>query len=141
MSRQRRSGCPIASALDLLGDRWTLVLIRDFLTGKRAYSELLASPERIPTNILADRLRRLETWGVIERRATRDRPGRPRYALTKKGADLLPVLQQLCRWGNRYVEGSWRPPAYFMQERPVEALRRLARKEAGRAHAARPTPR
>jgi DNA-binding HxlR family transcriptional regulator len=113
------------------------VLVRDLLTGKRAYSALLASPEGIPTNILADRLRRLETWGVIERRAARDRPGRPSYALTKKGADLLPVLQQLCRWGNRYIEGSWRPPAYFMAERPLDALRRLAREEAERGRAPR----
>jgi DNA-binding HxlR family transcriptional regulator len=127
MSRERRSGCPIASALDLVGDRWTLVLVRDLLTGKRAYNEFLASPEGIPTNILADRLRRLEAWGVIERRAPPGRPGRPVYVLTEKGADLLPVLQQLCRWGNRHVEGSWRPPAYFMKERPRDALRRLAR--------------
>jgi DNA-binding HxlR family transcriptional regulator len=126
MARQRRSGCPIASALDLLGDRWTLVLVRDLLTGKRAYNEFRASPEGIPTNILAERLRRLEEWGLVERRASRARAGRHVYVLTRKGADLLPVLQQLCRWGNRYVEGSWRPPAYFMRESPQEALRRLA---------------
>ena len=127
MSRQSRSGCPIASALDLIGDRWTLVVVRDLLTGKRAYKEFLASPEGIPTNILADRLRHLEAGGVVERRASDERAGRHVYALTKKGADLLPILQQLCRWGNRYVADSWRAPPYFMKEAPSDALRRLAR--------------
>ena len=128
MSRLRRSGCPIASTLDVIGDRWTLVVVRDLLTGKRAFKEFLASPEGIPTNILSDRLRRLETWELIERRASDDRAGRHVYSLTRKGADLLPVLQELCRWGNRYVEETWRPPRYFMKEAPGDALRRLARK-------------
>ena len=128
MSKQSRSGCPIASTLDVIGDRWTLVVVRDLLTGKRAFKEFLASPERIPTNILTDRLRRLEAWGVIERRASDERASRHLYSLTKKGADLLPVLQALCRWGNRYVEGTWRPPPYFMREGPSEALRRLVQR-------------
>jgi DNA-binding HxlR family transcriptional regulator len=128
VSKRRRSGCPIASTLEVIGDRWTLVLLRDLVTGKQAFKEFAASPERIPTNILADRLRQLQAWGLVERRVSEGRAGRYVYVLTKKGAELLPVLQELCRWGNRYLEDTWRPPAYFMRERPSDALRRLARK-------------
>jgi DNA-binding HxlR family transcriptional regulator len=64
-----RSRCPIANALDLLGDRWTLLVVRDLLfTGRVRFKELLASPENIPTNILADRLRRLEDSGIVDKR-------------------------------------------------------------------------
>ncbi len=63
--RSRRSACPMACTLDIVGDRWTLLVIRDLLTGKKRYSDFLASPEKIPTNILADRLRRLEREGLV----------------------------------------------------------------------------
>ena len=129
MPIQDRSGCPIASALELLGDRWTLVVLRDLLTGKRTYKEFLESPEAISTNILADRLRRLDEWGLVERRLYRERPERFAYELTKKGADLLPTLQALCRWGNRYIEDTWRPPTYFMRDSPSELLQRLVRQK------------
>jgi len=126
---QDRSGCPIASALELLGDRWTLVVLRDLLTGKRTYKEFLESPEAISTNILADRLRRLDEWGLVERRLYREKPERLAYELTQKGADLLPTLQALCRWGNRYIEDTWRPPTYFMRDSPSELLQRLVRQK------------
>ncbi len=129
MPIQDRSGCPIASALELLGDRWTLVVLRDHLTGKRTYKEFLESPEAISTNILADRLRRLDEWGLVERRLYREKPERLAYELTQKGADLLPTLQALCRWGNRYIEDTWRPPTYFMRDSPSELLQRLARQK------------
>ncbi len=129
MPIQDRSGCPIASALELLGDRWTLVVLRDLLTGKRTYKEFLESPEAISTNILADRLRRLNEWGLVERRLYREKPERLAYELTQKGADLLPTLQALCRWGNRYIEDTWRPPTYFMRDSPSELLQRLVRQK------------
>lgn len=129
MPIQDRSGCPIASALELLGDRWTLVVLRDLLTGKRTYKEFLESPEAISTNILADRLRRLDEWGLVERRVYREKPERLAYELTQKGADLLPTLQALCRWGNRYIEDTWRPPTYFMRDSPSELLQRLVRQK------------
>ena len=129
MPIQDRSGCPIASALELLGDRWTLVVLRDLLTGKRTYKEFLESPEAISTNILADRLRRLDEWGLVERRPYREKPERLAYELTQKGADLLPTLQALCRWGNRYIEDTWRPPTYFMRDSPSELLQRLVRQK------------
>lgn len=113
--RQARSGCPIASTLDLVGDRWSLVIVRDMLTGKRRFAEFLASPERITTNILADRLAMLETAGLVAKMPYQMRPTRYDYALTEAGTGLLPVLQQICRWANRHIPGTWTPPAGFME--------------------------
>lgn len=109
----RRSRCPIAGALDLLGDRWTLLVVRDLLLyDKRRFAEFLASPERIATNILADRLERLDRCGVIERRKYADRPAREEYHPTARGRDLAPVLRELIRWGQCHVSGTaTRPPA------------------------------
>ena len=110
----RRSGCPIAATLDLLGDRWSLVIVRDLLTGKRRFGEFLASPEGIPTNILAARLKRLEAAGLIARRPYQTRPPRHEYRLTSDGEALLPVLQEICRWANRHLPDTWVPPESFM---------------------------
>jgi DNA-binding HxlR family transcriptional regulator len=107
----RRSRCPIACALDLLGDRWTLVVVRDLLLfGKRRFTELLASGEGISTNILSERLERLEAAGLVERRPYQRHPPRDEYHLTLKGRDLFPVLRELVRWGNRHLPGTYRPP-------------------------------
>jgi DNA-binding HxlR family transcriptional regulator len=65
----RRSACPVANTLDIVGDKWSMLIVRDMRHGKRTYGELARSPEGIPTNILADRLRRLEEAGIIERAA------------------------------------------------------------------------
>ena len=109
----RRSLCPIATTLDIIGDKWTLVVVRDLLTGKRRYGEFLTSPEGIPTNILADRLKRLELEGLVEKRPYQQRPLRNEYLLTDKGTRLLPVLQEICRWGNRHFPGTWTPPVAY----------------------------
>src|SRR5262245_16830376 len=106
-----RSKCPIAGALDLVGDRWTLLVMRDLLLyDKRRFAELLASPERIATNILADRLERLEQCGLVERRAYSERPLREEYLPTGRGRDLAPVLRELIRWGQRHVPGTAKKP-------------------------------
>lgn len=117
MDRSGRSGCPIAATLDLVGDRWTMVLVRDMLTGKARYAEFLASPERITTNILADRLNRMEADGLISKQPYQKRPVRYEYRLTEKGEALLPVLQDICRWGNRFIPDTWVPPKSFMERR------------------------
>lgn len=114
MNREPRSGCPIASTLDIVGDRWTLVILRDLFTGKSRFSQFLASPERITTNILTDRLAAMETAGLVTKSAYQDRPTRYGYALTHKGEALLPVLQEMCRWGNAHILETWTPPASFM---------------------------
>lgn len=99
----RRSSCPVACALDLAGDKWTLLVVRDLLRGRRTYGELAASPEGIPTNILAERLRRLEEGGLVEARPYQERPVRYAYALTQKGLGLKDVLTALARWGKRHI--------------------------------------
>lgn len=112
-----RSGCPIATTLDLVGDRWSLVIVRDMLTGKKRFGEFLASPEGIPTNILADRLKRMGEAGLISRAPYQKHPVRHEYALTRKGLSLLPVLQAMCRWANRHFPDTWTPPESFMKRR------------------------
>jgi len=102
---RRRSGCPLNASVEMLGDRWSLLIIRDMmLRGSRTYKEFLNSYERIATNILADRLRRLENYGII---ATERDPSDGRkliYRLTPKGIDLAPVLTEMVLWAARHEE-------------------------------------
>lgn len=98
-----RSHCPINFVLETFGDKWTLLVIRDLMfKGKRRYSEFLASDEGISTNILADRLQRLERSGVIEKRVDPDHQARSIYRLTQKGRDLLPVMLEITAWSGKY---------------------------------------
>ena len=121
--REFRSGCPLACALDLIGDKWSLVVVRDMMLGKRKYREFLGSPEGIPTNILADRLKSLEGQGIVRRRRYQAHPVRHEYALTRKGAELLPVLQQFVIWARKHVPGRWgAPPKGFFDATPAELL-------------------
>lgn len=121
-----RSSCPIANALDLLGDRWTLLVIRDLLfVGKRRFGEFLTSPEGIPTNILTDRLRRLEESGVVTKVPYQLRPARHEYQLTAKGRDLFPVLRALMEWARDHVPGVALPPPGVL-ERYEASLRKLS---------------
>lgn len=105
----RRSDCPIANVLDVVGDKWTFLVIRDLRLGKRTYGELLDSPEGIPTNILADRLKRLEESGIIESKPYQERPARYAYTLTKKGEELGEVLLAMLHWGKRHIKGTRMP--------------------------------
>ena len=102
----KRSSCAIANSLDLVGDKWSLLVVRDLLHGKSTYGELAASPEGIPTNILADRLKRLEGAGIIASSPYQERPVRYAYTLTKKGTALGEVLLALVRWGKEYIPGT-----------------------------------
>jgi DNA-binding HxlR family transcriptional regulator len=115
-----RSGCPLAGALDILGDAWTLLVLRDLLFyDKHRFADFLASPEGISTNILAERLKRLERCGLVERRRYQERPPRDEYYLTARGHDLLPVLRELIRWGKAHVPGvAQKPPASFVRVAP-----------------------
>jgi DNA-binding HxlR family transcriptional regulator len=106
MQDTRRSDCPAACALDIAGDKWTLLIVRDLLRGRQTYGELAASPERIPTNILASRLQRMESAGLIEAKPYQQRPVRYAYTLTRKGRELSEVLATLARWGRRHIHGT-----------------------------------
>jgi DNA-binding HxlR family transcriptional regulator len=114
-----RSICPVASALDLLGDKWTLLVVRDLLYFDRhRFGELLAGGEAIATNILAERLERLEAAGVVVRRRYQERPPRNDYHLTAKGRALRPVLLEMVRWGSRHIAGTMQPPPGFLDRPP-----------------------
>jgi DNA-binding HxlR family transcriptional regulator len=119
-----RSKCPIAGALDLLGDRWTLLVMRDVLFyEKHRFAEFLTSPERIASNILADRLERLERCGLVERRRYLERPVREEYRPTAKGIDLIPVLRELIRWGKHHVPGTAKHPPPGVSKRTLRLTR------------------
>jgi len=109
-SRARRSRCPVACTLDVLGDRWSLLVVRDIVRGKRRYAEFQSSPEGIPTNILADRLKRLTEQGVIRSHRYSQHPPRVEYALTEKGEELRPILRAMVDWGVRHAGGRTPPP-------------------------------
>src|SRR5438874_4586509 len=95
----RRSPCPVAFSLDIFGDRWTLLVIRDLFFGRSRFKEFAASPEGIPTNILTDRLERLLARGIIEQIPAEDGTKRLAYRLTAKGKALGPVLKAMRNWG------------------------------------------
>lgn len=114
LPREPRSGCPIATTLDIVGDRWTLVILRDMVNGKQRFSEFLDGPEQIATNVLTARLALIEAAGLATRQAYQQRPKRFEYALTSKGRDFLPVLQEICRWANKHYPETWTPPPSFM---------------------------
>ena len=95
----RRSPCPVACSLDIFGDRWTLLVIRDLFLGRARFKDFAASPEGIPTNILTERLERLLTRGIIEQMPAEDGTKRMAYRLTKKGKALGPMLRAMRDWG------------------------------------------
>jgi len=106
MSESRRSNCPIAVSLDLLGDRWTLLVLRDMVfRGHRYFQQFAASPEGIATNTLAERLARLESAGVIEKEPDPDDGRRHRYTLTEEGLAAIPLLIDLIVWGAKLDPG------------------------------------
>lgn len=112
-----RSSCPIANVLDILGDKWTLLVVRDLLfLGKHRYGEFQSSDESIPTNILADRLKRLEAAGLVKKEFYQDKPPRAEYFLTRKGADLAPILKAMGQWGQQYIPGVVMPKQFVSPE-------------------------
>jgi len=103
--------------LDIMGDKWTLLVVRDLLIlGRRRYGEFQNSPEAIPTNILAERLKRLEAAGLIKKEFYQDNPPRAEYLLTRKGADLGPILRAMGEWGQRYIPGVVIPKQFASAE-------------------------
>ena len=98
-----RSDCPLASALDVLGDKWSLLIIRDLAQDKRTYGELEKIEENITTNILADRLKKLVSYQIIEKSLYQEKPKRYHYLLTHKGLALLPILRDFANWGHEHL--------------------------------------
>ncbi len=103
--RARRSGCPISLALEIFGDTWSLLIVRDLMfKGFRTFNELLGSDEGIASNVLTDRLAMLEAAGVIDKREHAADARRYEYRLTKKGIDLAPVIVEIVLWSARYEQ-------------------------------------
>ena len=106
----QRSGCPLACALDVIGDKWSLVIVRDLFFGKSRFSELQSSDESITTNILTERLARLERAGLVEKRIYQKRPPRYEYHLSESGRALSPILKAYITWSRTYIPGTQRYP-------------------------------
>ena len=130
-----RSRCAVANSLNIVGDKWSLLVVRDLLQGKHTYGELADSPERIPTNILAARLKRLESAGIIVSTPYQQRPVRYAYALTSKGKDLGGVLLAFVGWGKRHIPGTValvpRPPNGADVASPPKPSRRTRARREG----------
>lgn len=102
----KRSNCPIATTLDVLGDKWSLLIIRDIsLFDKHRNKDFQEAGEAIPTNILANRLKQLVELGLLEKRPYQDNPPRYEYHLTEAGKGLRPVLESMALWAKQYVSG------------------------------------
>lgn len=113
-----RSGCPLSYTLDFLGDKWSLLIMRDMLlNNKSAYGEFLASEEKIATNILADRLTMLEAYGFVTKQVASDKKSKFIYHLTEKGIALLPVILEMALFGSKY-----NPPG--MDKKLMKALQK-----------------
>jgi DNA-binding HxlR family transcriptional regulator len=105
MSDEHRSGCPINLTLEVVGDKWSLLIIRDMIFGNRRHFRelLLKSEEGIASNILADRMKRLVDQGIVTRRDDPSHKQKAIYSLTEQGIELLPILAQMAGWGRKYL--------------------------------------
>lgn len=104
MPQLRRSPCPVSCTLDLIGDRWTLLVIRDMMFfGKQRFEEFLESPEGISTNILANRLKLLEDLGLATKQPYSNHSRRMNYHLTEQGKSLRPILKVITAWGLKHI--------------------------------------
>ena len=104
--KTQRSSCPISCTLDILGDKWTLLIVRDVWMGYTRFKEFSAGPEGIPTNILSERLVRLVNSNITERVASADGSRHPAYQLTNKGKALIPTLESMIDWGLKWEDGA-----------------------------------
>lgn len=126
MRHDHRSTCPISTALEIVGDHWTLLVIRDLMfAGKRRFREFLQSEEAISSNILADRLNSLVANGVLTKRGDPTHAQKAIYSLTEKGVDLLPVLIAMSGWTQKYYAKTRRPEAVGLIESGAKGIRQL----------------
>jgi DNA-binding HxlR family transcriptional regulator len=134
-----RSHCPISYGLDIVGDRWTLLVLRDLIiVGKRHFRELLAAEEGIASNILTARLKQLETCGILSRRPDPKDARQVIYEPTPKGLDLLPVMLELARWGATYDPATAAPKVLIREieterQRVIRRIRATHEKDHGDA--------
>ncbi len=121
MSRAYAQPGPVARALELVGERWTILILQELLRGLHRFTDLKDSVHGIAPNVLSDRLKILEACGVVERKFYSDHPPRAEYLLTEKGRGLVPVLASIAEWGYKYeLEESHRT-----EPRVIERMRRV----------------
>ncbi len=124
MGFKKHIGCPFTYALEIFGDKWSLIILRDLIIfGKRTYKEFAGSGECIATNILADRLTNLEQNGMITKKVDPENRRSFIYSPTKKGVDLLPMFFELVRWSGKYDSISKVPERYMRQ--PKATMKKL----------------
>jgi DNA-binding HxlR family transcriptional regulator len=126
MPIEARSTCPISTALELIGDRWTLLVVRDLMfAGKRRFREFLQSEEGISNSVLANRLNGLMERGLVTRSGDPTHAQKAIYRLTDKGVDLLPVLVAMSEWTQKYHSRTRRPEAAALVGRTPKEIRQL----------------
>ena len=109
----KRSKCPISYMLDIIGDKWSLLIVRDLLLKDKCfYSDFLKSPEGMATNILADRLKKLKEADIITSKPGHEKKSKIEYALTQKGMNLLPVILEIIAWGAKYDDDTASSPEF-----------------------------
>lgn len=128
MRQDQRSTCPISTALEVVGDRWTLLVIRDLVfAGKRRFREFLQSEEAISSNVLADRLSMLVRSEIVRKEDDPTHAQKAIYSLTEKGVDLLPVLVALSAWSQKYDPTTRRPEAAGLLQGGPRLLKQIER--------------
>ncbi|QKZ14946.1 winged helix-turn-helix transcriptional regulator [Spirosoma sp. KUDC1026] len=132
---KQRSTCPISTALDVLGDKWSLLILRDIVfAGKSTYGQFLQSGEKIATNVLADRLAMLESHGLLGKTVASDKKSKFTYRLTEKGVDTIPIIVELILWGANHCPTAVDPDLLKeLQEDKIASIarhQRLAREKS-----------
>jgi DNA-binding HxlR family transcriptional regulator len=126
MRETRRSTCPISTALEVVGDRWTLLVVRDLMfAGKRHFRQFMLSEEAISSNVLADRLGVLVENGLVRREGDPSHAQKAIYSLTEKGLNLLPVLIAMSTWAQKHYPKTRRPEAVDLVGRSSRSFERL----------------
>ena len=122
--KNNRSSCPLVNILDIIGDKWSLVIVRDIFVGKKSYGEFLASPENISTSVLASRLQLLERAGLIKYLLSISDKKIKLYYLTDKGIDLYPILYEMFNWSKRNLDKEFFPVAeqWFKRYKSINSI-------------------
>ena len=122
--KNNRSSCPLVNILDILGDKWSLIIVRDIFYGKKSYGEFLASPENISTSVLASRLQLLERADLIKHRLSLSDKKVKFYYLTDRGIDLYPILYEMSYWSKRNLDKEFFPIAeqWFKRYKSINSI-------------------
>ena len=122
--KNNRSSCPLVNILDILGDKWSLIIVRDIFHGKKSYGEFLASPENISTSVLASRLQLLDRADLIKHRLSLSDKKVKFYYLTDRGIDLYPILYEMSYWSKRNLDKEFFPIAeqWFKRYKSINSI-------------------